>query len=73
MAAACKQQWRELSGAARTLTDEQLDDRVTAIQGAGPVGLSLLGNPAWNATAQAAGSDERIALSVPERVLSACC
>ena len=52
----CKAQWIALRGKAAGLTDEQLNVTVTEIQAAGPNGLGVLQDVAYNATVRASGN-----------------
>lgn len=68
----CKAQWLTLRGTANALADADLLKAVTDIQAAGPNGLGILQDPAFNATAQAMGnSAAAVRLSPLQRLVAA--
>lgn len=68
----CKAQWVALRGSAAGLADDDLLKAVTAIQAAGPNGLGILQDPAFNATARAMGSAAAVVkLSPLQRLVAA--
>lgn len=69
---ACKAQWLALRGRAEHISDADLLAAVTAIQAAGPNGLGILQDLAFNATAQAMGSGNAVVkLSPLQRLIAA--
>ena len=68
----CKAQWLALKGKAGSLADDALLAAVTEIQAAGPNGLGVLQDVAYNATACATGcSDSVVKLSPLQRLAAA--
>jgi hypothetical protein len=66
---ACKVQWRELKGDAIHLSDEELHERVSDLQGSGPMGIEALSMPAYNATLCATGRESGVRiLSMVQRI-----
>ena len=68
----CKAQWLALRGTAASLADDELLNAVTQIQAAGPNGLGVLQDLAFNATARATGCAASVVkLSPLQRLMAA--